>query len=122
MDVLYVLGIAAGLLLLALAMAAPLALAMKWLSPLQPIKAAPAPKAEPVAEVDEAVAAGRRGAYQRGLIVFIGLAVLTAVEFGIALWTGSTIFLFLIALIKAGLIVQYYMHLGKVLGGEEGHA
>lgn len=122
MELLLVLGIAAGLLLLAVAMAVPLAFVLKWISPLSPRKAAPAAEAEPVEEVDEAVLAGRRAAYLRGLVVFIGLAVLTLVEFGIAIWTGSVIFLFLIALLKAGLILQYYMHLGKVWGGEEAHA
>lgn len=121
MELLLVLGIAAGLLLLAVAMALPLAFALKWISPLAPKKPEPA-KAEPVEEVDEAVLAGRRAAYRRGLFVFIGLAVLTLVEFGIAAWTGSAIFLFLIALLKVGLILQYYMHLGKVWGGEESHA
>lgn len=125
MDLLLVLGIAAGLLLLALVLAAPLALALKWISPLEPRKARPEEQgvAPVVVEpVDEAVLAGRRGAYRRGLFVFIGLAALTAIEFGIALWTGSVIFLFLIALVKAGLILQYYMHLGKVWGEEEAHA
>jgi hypothetical protein len=121
MELLLVLGIAAGLLLLAVAMAVPLAFALKWISPLAPKKRAPAPKEVPVEEVDEAVLAGRRAAYGRGLIVFVGLAVLTLVEFGIAVWTGSVIFLFLIALVKAALILQYYMHLGLAFGGEEAH-
>jgi cytochrome c oxidase subunit 4 len=121
MELLLVLGVAFGLLLLAIAMAAPLAFAFKWISPLPPIKPEPE-RAEPVEEVDEAVLTGRRAAYQRGLFVFVGLAVLTLIEFGIAIWIGSVIFLFLIALLKAGLILQYYMHLGKVWGGEEVHA
>jgi hypothetical protein len=65
--------------------------------------------------VDERVQAARKAAYRLGILVFVGLAVLTALEFWIATAAGgSAVFLFLIALIKAGLIVQYYMHLRTV--------
>ena len=81
----------------------------------------PVVKVDPVEGADDRVSAGRKAAYQRGLFVFIGLAVLTLIEFGVAVSIESIIFLFLIALIKAGLILQYYMHLGKVWEGEEAH-
>lgn len=71
--------------------------------------------------VDETRLAARKGAYRLGAIVFVGLAVLTALEFVIATaGGGSVILLFLVALVKAGLIVQYYMHL-RTVWGEEAH-
>lgn len=69
----------------------------------------------------EAVAA-RKAAYRSGIYVFLGLAVLTALEFAIAVaLEGSTVFLFVIALVKAGLIIQYYMHLNRAWSEEEAH-
>jgi len=116
----WLLVIAAGLLLLAFGMGAVLAFIF---SKLFPIEAAPPPKAEeektPLSP--EALAA-RSAVYRRGLYVFVALAVLTAIEFGLAHATdGSPVFLFISALIKAGLIVQYYMHLGQLAGEEELH-
>jgi hypothetical protein len=84
---------------------------------LQPVEMAPA---EPV---DTRTLAARGVAYRRGIYILIGLAVLTALEFLIAIaLEGSVVFLFLAALIKAGLIIQYYMHLGQVWGEEEAHS
>jgi cytochrome c oxidase subunit IV len=81
------------------------------------------PKEEPTAAVEaQALAAQkqhRRAVYRQGLLVLAGLAVLTALEFWIATrGGGSTVFLFILILIKAGLIVQYYMHLDSVWGAE----
>lgn len=60
-------------------------------------------------------------AYKIGLIVLIVLAVLTAIEFGVAAahipW--AWIF-FIIALIKAWFVVQYYMHLPRLFKTEQG--
>jgi hypothetical protein len=76
----------------------------------------------PPEPVDEKVLVSRKAAYRRGILVFVGLAVLTALEFWIASAAGgSTVFLFIIVLAKAGLILQYYMHLGQVWGEEEAH-
>ena len=64
----------------------------------------------------------RRAAYRLGILVLVGLAVLTGLEFVIAGVTGgSTVFLFIIALIKAGIILQYYMHVRSVWAEEESH-
>jgi heme/copper-type cytochrome/quinol oxidase subunit 4 len=64
----------------------------------------------------------RGAAYHQGLYVLIGLAVLTAIEFVVATsLEGSTVFLFVLALAKAGLILQYYMHLESVWSEEEAH-
>jgi hypothetical protein len=77
----------------------------------------------PPEPVDEELLAARRPAYLRGIYVFVGLAVLTAIEFGIALaFEGSAVaFLFVVALAKAGVILQYYMHAGRLWGEEEVH-
>jgi uncharacterized membrane protein len=80
---------------------------------------APAVPAEPV---DEKTLAARKAAYGKGIYVFVALAVLTGLEFVVAsLLPGSTALLFLVAMIKAGVIVQYYMHLNQVWSAEEAH-
>jgi cytochrome c oxidase subunit 4 len=72
--------------------------------------------------VDAKVLAARKAAYRLGILIFIALAILTGLEFLVAAGgSGSMVLLFLIALVKAGLIIQYYMHLRSVLGGEEAH-
>ena len=58
-------------------------------------------------------------AYSQGILVLIGLGVLTGLEFYLAKNSGSTISLSVIAILKAGIIMQYFMHIGRV-GGEEG--
>ena len=76
----------------------------------------------PPQPVDEKTLASRKAAYRRGVLVFIGLAVLTALEVWVASAAGgSPVFLFIIVLAKAGLILQYYMNLGKLWGEEEAH-
>ncbi len=115
------LGISAVLLLVVGAMGAVLAFGFSKLSPL-PAKP-PEPVKEPVVEpVDEEVLAGRKAAYRRGLYVFIGLAVLTAIELLIAMaLSGSAVLLFVIILAKVGLILQYYMHVDQVWSEGEAH-
>ncbi len=56
-----------------------------------------------------------------GVIVIILLAILTAVEFIISNATdgGSLVPLVIIALIKTGLIVQYFMHLPRTLNPDD---
>jgi cytochrome c oxidase subunit 3 len=49
-----------------------------------------------------------------GLTVFIFLAVLTGLEFFIALAVKSTLLLVLVALIKAGLVFYFYMHITRL--------
>lgn len=76
----------------------------------------------PVKPMDPEAIAARKAAYRSGLYVLVGLAVLTALEFAIAATLeGSVVFLFVIALVKAGLIVQYYMHLNRTWSEEEAH-
>ena len=58
---------------------------------------------------------------KRGVLVFVGLAVLTGVEFYASRVPGSALVLLaVIGVGKAALILEYFMHLGKVFQGEEG--
>ena len=56
-----------------------------------------------------------------GVIIFIVLAVLTGAEFWIAVATNLWGALFAIALLKASLVLQYYMHFSRVTSGDGGH-
>jgi len=60
-------------------------------------------------------------AYRLGIITAVILAVLTVLEYWISVGLhGSAVFLFIIALIKAGVIVQNFMHIAR-LWREESH-
>jgi cytochrome c oxidase subunit III len=50
----------------------------------------------------------------QGVFIFVYLAVLTLIEFGIALTFNSVVLLVVVALIKAALVVYYYMHVHKL--------
>jgi len=56
----------------------------------------------------------KSSALQLGLLVFGALVVLTAVEFTLALTINLWQFLAIIALIKAGLVLYYYMHISRL--------
>jgi cytochrome c oxidase subunit IV len=62
----------------------------------------------------------RAAAYRLGYITLLILAVLTLVEFVVAIYLGSAILLLLIALVKAAIIVQNFMHITR-LWREESH-
>jgi len=63
----------------------------------------------------------KKADYRQGLFVFLALAVLTGIELVIAINLDSpAVPLIIIALIKAGLIVQYFMHIYR-LWREESH-
>jgi cytochrome c oxidase subunit IV len=75
-----------------------------------------------VERMDEEAQAGRRAAYRRGIGVLIALAVLTALEFLVAsVLNASPVLLFVMILAKAGLILQYYMHMDSVWSEGEAH-
>src|SRR5260221_7593948 len=56
----------------------------------------------------------------QGVFIFVYLAVLTVLEFGIAITFNSTVLLVVIALVKAALVVYYYMHIYKLNAEHEG--
>ena len=59
--------------------------------------------------------------YRQIYIVFFALAVLTLLEFIVAAYLPSTVFLTLIALAKAGLIAHFFMHIYRLWRSEESH-
>ncbi len=62
----------------------------------------------------------KKSIYGQGVKVFIGLMLLTIVEYYIAQLPGGAItLLFIVALIKAGMIIHYFMHVSS-LWSEEG--
>lgn len=62
----------------------------------------------------------KAAAYRLGMVTLIILAVLTAVEYIVAVYMGSLILLFIIALVKAAVIIQNFMHIAR-LWREESH-
>lgn len=64
----------------------------------------------------------KKAALNQGMIIFVFLAVLTALEFFVAVAMDAVPLLALIALVKAGLVMYYYMHIYKLNaqdGGDE---
>lgn len=63
--------------------------------------------------------------YFQGIAVLVGLAILTGIEYVVGttddlpLFSSSIIPLTLLALIKAGIIVNYYMHISHMWNPEE---
>jgi cytochrome c oxidase subunit 3 len=57
--------------------------------------------------------------YARGVYVFVALALLTVVEFGVAILFESVPVLMLIAAAKVGLVLYYYMHISKLSIADE---
>lgn len=58
--------------------------------------------------------------YRRNIVVFIALAVLTLIEFMVAInLENPAVPLVLISLVKAGLIVQFFMHIYRLWREEE---
>ena len=61
------------------------------------------------------------GSLFQGIVIFIFLAFLTLVEFAVAVTNQSLLLLAILALIKVGLVVYYYMHIYKLLEEEHDH-
>ncbi len=53
-------------------------------------------------------------AYRRGLYVFLFLAVMTIVEYIVGISLNSALLLFVLALVKAAAVVQYFMHIARL--------
>jgi cytochrome c oxidase subunit IV len=56
-----------------------------------------------------------------GVFTFVALAVLTGVEYMVAITGLPTIILWVIALVKAGLVMWYFMHVARVFRSQGGH-
>lgn len=64
----------------------------------------------------------KAAAYRQGVIVFIVLAILTVIEFFVSsAFNGSAVLLLIIALLKAGIIVNFFMHIYRLWRTEEDH-
>jgi len=50
----------------------------------------------------------------QGVVIFIFLAVLTGLEFFVAIAIGNVALLIVLALIKMGLVIYYYMHIARL--------
>ncbi|HVN15028.1 MAG TPA: cytochrome c oxidase subunit 3 [Anaerolineales bacterium] len=60
----------------------------------------------------------KASALSQGLVIFIYLAILTGIEFFIALTMDSAPLLVLVAIVKAGLVAYYYMHIYRLTAVE----
>lgn len=56
----------------------------------------------------------KSSALNQGLVIFVYLAILTGVEFFIALTMDSAPLLVTVAIVKAGLVAYYYMHIYRL--------
>lgn len=65
--------------------------------------------------------ASRTTTLRTTLMVLIGLALLTAVEFAVASLEASAIALFIIAFFKGGMILYYFMQVADLFSEAEDH-
>jgi caa(3)-type oxidase subunit IV len=63
----------------------------------------------------------KSAAYNQGIIIFVVLMALTIAEYFVSFVPSSTIPLFVIAILKAGAIMQYFMHIYKLWSKGENH-
>jgi cytochrome c oxidase subunit 3 len=56
----------------------------------------------------------KSSAMRQGVIIFIYLAILTALEFFIAIAISNAPLLVVVAIVKAGLVLYYYMHINRL--------
>ena len=63
----------------------------------------------------------RKPIYRQGYVVALVLAVLTVIEYFAAHYTSSAIVMFLLAIFKAALVLNYFMHISSVWSPEEEH-
>jgi cytochrome c oxidase subunit 3 len=61
------------------------------------------------------------GSLYQGLVIFVILAFLTAVEYFIAITNASVLLLSIVAFIKVGLVMYYYMHVYKLAQEDDEH-
>ena len=62
----------------------------------------------------------KSGALREGAFVFIALAVLTAIEYFVGVSLGLAGLIFVLLLIKAALVVYFYMHISRLFPSDEG--
>ena len=57
----------------------------------------------------------------RGITIFVVLAFLTAFEYFLGTHSTPAFFMWIIALVKAGIVVWFFMHIKRVFKEEGGH-
>lgn len=63
----------------------------------------------------------KSAAFELGGTVLLGLGVLTAVEYAFGIRGISVVALSIVAMIKAGMILNYFMHVSRLWSEEEEH-
>lgn len=65
----------------------------------------------------------KMNALTRGIVVFAGLAVLTVIEYIIGVREAPVAVMALLAIVKAGLVLWFFMHIKRVINpsDEGGH-
>ncbi len=61
------------------------------------------------------------GHYRTGIVIALVLAVITVFEFWLAHVNSGPTFLMMIAAIKAGLVIWFFMHVKRLWSAEGGH-
>jgi len=59
--------------------------------------------------------------FGRSIMVFVVLAVLTGLEYWLAVGTTLTSALIVVAILKASLVLQHFMHIARVFSEDGGH-
>jgi len=62
----------------------------------------------------------KKKAFRQGIMVFVGLAVLTGLEYLVGVSGGWLPAMVVLALIKAALVVWFYMHIVRAFNPESG--
>jgi len=62
----------------------------------------------------------KSAALMQGVFVFIALAVLTVIEYFVGVSTDLVGLIFVLLLIKAALVVYFFMHISRLFSSEEG--
>lgn len=60
-------------------------------------------------------------ALTRGIVIFAILAVLTGIEYILGVNEAPSFLLWIVAIIKGGLVLWYFMHLPRVFSSDGGH-
>ncbi len=63
----------------------------------------------------------KASAVRKGVIIAVVLAVLTLIEFVVGLVLPNPWILLTLALLKALIVIQFFMHVSRVFAGEGGH-
>jgi len=63
----------------------------------------------------------RAAAYRASVTVGLVLAILSILEYFVAIYLHSTVVLFLLALFKAVAVLNYFMHVSRLWRQQEGH-